>query len=311
MKLLHLHPGADTGGQSAAAKRVLEAGGDEVRVFVRKPHPFKYGGADIWDDDAVRESYKWAEVVVIHNDPSLFERVDDGSEKALFVHHHGSMFRDYPKRWDEAKAIGARQIVSTVDLLLTVPPGEHADWMPQVVDTTKMQALRTACRPDQDDRIVVTHAPTNRMIKGTRYVMLAKRQLRGRADFIIIQRQPWIVCLTMKASSHVFIDQLALGYGNNAIEAWAMDLPVIAGASPAIIDKMYEVYGGSLPFLHASRETLRDRIVDLIESPELRADWAAAGRAHVRRWHEPKAWAKRARSIYQGTVTKPLTDDVS
>lgn len=298
MKLLHLHPGADTGGQSAAAKRVLEAGGDEVRVFVRKPHPFKYGGAELWDADAVRASYAWADVVVIHNDPGLFELVDDGTPKNLFVHHHGSMFRDYPRRWEDAKAIGARQIVSTVDLLLTVPKGEHADWMPQVVDTAKMRALRVACAPDGHERIVITHAPTNRMIKGTRYVMLAKRQLRGQADFVIIQRQSWLICLTLKASSHIFIDQLGLGYGNNAIEAWAMDLPVIAGATAQIIDKMNEVYDGQLPFLQASRETLQARILELIESEELRAEWASTGRAHIERFHEPDAWAARARGIY-------------
>ncbi len=300
MNLLHLHPGADTGGQSAASKRVLEAGGDSVRVFTRKPHPFKYGGVEEWDDEAVRESYRWADVVVVHNDPALIERVTEEKRRSrpLFLHHHGSMFRDYPRRYDDAAAIGARQIVSTVDLLLTVPENGAADWMPQVVDTTKLRAMREACRPDDHERIIVTHAPTNRMIKGTRYVMMAKRQLRGQADFVIIQRQPWIICLTLKASSHIFIDQLSLGYGNNAIEAWAMDLPVIAGATPQIIAKMTEVYEGQLPFFLATRETLRDRLVDLIESQELREAWAATGRDHIGRWHEPEAWARRARDIY-------------
>jgi hypothetical protein len=208
------------------------------------------------------------------------------------------MFRNYPERWYQGTDLGARQIVSTVDLLLSVPEGHAARWMPQVVDTARLEALRTACRPEDGARVVITHAPTNHMIKGTRYVVAARRALRKRADVIIIEGKPHLICLVMKASSHIFVDQLLLGYGNNAIEAWAMDLPVIAGATPAILAKMDQEYGGQLPFLLASRETLLDRLLDLIDDPELRAAWAATGRDHVRRWHEPDAWAARAREIY-------------
>lgn len=301
MKLLHLHPGPDTGGQSLGAKRVLEERGDEVRVFVHSQHPFKYGQADLWDLDAVRESYRWADVVVVHNDPSILDEVSGGRDRTVVVHHHGTRFRTAPSEvWRQGTERSvALQVVSTIDLLLSVPAGEQAEWMPQVVDVERMELLANALRPPASSKVVVTHAPTNRMVKGTRWVTQTMRELRRECDYILIQQKPWMVCLTYKASSHLFIDQLLLGYGNNAIEAWAMGLPVVAGAESRILTRMRQEFG-SLPFIEATPDTLTGVVRDLVRSPELRAEWGAIGKAHVDRFHAPDAWTERTRSLYLG-----------
>jgi hypothetical protein len=278
-----------------AAKRVLEAGGDSVRVFVKYQHPFAYGDAEPWDLDEMRTAYRWADVVVIHNTPDVFELVSDGSRKNLIVHHHGSLFRRNPVRlWEQAEAIGARQVVSTIDLLLSVPFGKRAEWFPQVVDTTLMARLREVHR-NQTGMIRVTHAPTNRAIKGTRHVKRAMRHIHD-ADLVVIQRQPWATCLRVKAMSDIFVDQLLLGYGNNAIEAWALGLPVLAGATPDILERMKRDY--PLPFFVTNPDRLEDDLRAFIGSAELREEWAAKGRRHVERFHAPDAWADRARGIY-------------
>jgi hypothetical protein len=300
MNILHLHPGPDTGGQSMAGKRFLEAAGDSVRVFVHTQHAFGYEAAEKWDPDLVREAYSWADVVIIHNDPSVFERVDDGSAKQIIIHHHGSRFRGNPRAIYEAgEAIGARQVVSTVDLLLSVPPGKPVEWMPQVIDIDYMRRLRLAYLPPVDRKVRVTHAPTNRMIKGTRHVVRAMRRLRHHADFELIQRQPWWVCLMWKAASDIFIDQLYLGYGNNAIEAWAMGLPVLGGASNDILSAMRQQYG-QIPFFTTTGDLIERDIRRFIEDPDLRQEWADIGMAHIERFHVPDAWVRRTRELYAG-----------
>lgn len=300
MRVLHLHPGPDTGGQSMAGKAALEAAGDEVRVFVHGLHTFGYPKAELWDPDEVHESYRWADVVVIHNDPAIFAEVDDGTPKPLIVHHHGSRFRGAPTQmYAAAEAIGARQIVSTVDLLLSVPPGGHAEWMPQVVDVEHMARVRASYDPPNGRRLRVAHAPTNKMIKGTRHVTRAMRRLAGKADYILIQRQPWWVCLMYKASADIFVDQLNLGYGNNAIEAWAMGMPVLSGAPEPILARMRQEFGG-LPFFPTSAVRLQADLRSFFDSAELRDEWTAIGRAHVDRFHAPAAWVERTRRIYAG-----------
>lgn len=283
-----------------AAKRVFEEAGDNVRVIVHRQHPFGYDEAQIWNDAEVAESYRWADVIVVHNDASILDGIVERPDRHVIVHHHGSRFRNNPTEvWEQGKERGvARQIVSTVDLLLSVPVGERAEWMPQVVDIRKMVALADVLRPLPSSRIVVTHAPTNRMIKGTRWVTQTMRHLRKECDYVLISKKPWVICLTLKASSHIFIDQLLLGYGNNAIEAWAMNLPVVAGASAPILGRMRREFGGSLPFLESNPDTLTDVVRSLAESAELRTQWGSIGRAHIDRFHVPEAWLARTRSLY-------------
>jgi hypothetical protein len=279
-----------------AGKRVLEAAGHEVRVFVHGHHPFGYEKAELWDDDAVRQSYQWADSVVVHNEPLIVTNI--GSGKPLTVHHHGSRFRTNPEQmWRQGEEVGARQVVSTVDLLLSVPRGKSAEWMPQVCDIE---------RPDSDRRpnapILITHAPTNKQTKGTRHVIRASRELRTEAAFDIIMRQPWWSCLRRKARSDIFVDQLNLGYGNNAIEAWMVGLPVLASAPGPIIERMLDEFGGDLPFFLTSAETLADDLRPFIESADLREEWAQIGMRHVERFHAPDAWLAHAERLYMGDV---------
>lgn len=312
MNILHLHPGPDTGGQSVAGKRVLEAAGHTVRVFTHHQHPFGYAASEKWEDDLVRDAFRDADVVIAHNDATVIKPFWDGGPKNIIVHHHGTRFRTNPGPiYAIAAAIAARQIVSTVDLLLSVPDGGRAEWFPQVVDTDRMRHIRDLHRPGAG-RPRITHAPTNRQVKGTRFVVRARKRLKGEYDFVIITRQPWTMCLTIKATSDLFIDQLILGYGNNAIEAWAMGIPVLAGATDPIAEAMRREFG-ELPFYRTTPDMLVPDIRTILRDSDIYARLVEAGTRHVERYHAPEAWLERAMRLYSGepvhkrrTRRKPL-----
>jgi hypothetical protein len=311
LRLLHLHPGSDTGGQSLGGRGVLEAAGIEVRVLVGRQHQFGYGVATKRSLELEREAYLWSDVVVVHNDAAVLDRLGDRPPRQIVVHHHGSQFRDHPdEAWRRGAERGAeRQVVSTVDLLLSVPAGEHAEWIPQIVDLELIGLHAGAARGHrsrtQARRVVVSHAPTNRGIKGTRYVQRAALRMRGNVRLDVISNRPWWECLFRKALSDVFVDQLHLGYGNNAIEAWALGLPVIAGASDAILDRMRAEYADGLPFLAATPETVGERLAELVRDPDLRRGWADRGRAHLERYHHPDAWLGHAIRVYGLPLAAP------
>lgn len=286
-----------------AGKAVLEAAGHSVRVFVRSMHAFGYPAGEQWDEDEILEAYDRADVVIIHNDAMLLDRLPPLPDKPLIVHHHGSQFRRRPGETYRAAAdIGAVQIVSTVDLLLSVPEVGEAFWFPQVIDADKMALIRE-WHQDRSSRIRVSHAPTNRHIKGSSHVIRAMRHLKYEAEFILIQRQPWSVCLSLKASSDIFVDQLILGYGNNAIEAWAMGLPVLASASPWILERMQEEFG-QMPFFTTSASYIQRDLQSFIHDSELREEWATAGKAHVQRFHAPDAWLANAERLYRDVIAR-------
>ncbi|NIV39132.1 MAG: hypothetical protein GWN58_59865, partial [Anaerolineae bacterium] len=63
-------------------------------------------------------------------------------------------------------------------------------------------------------------------------------------------------CLQRKARSHLYIDQFLMGYGTNALEAWAMGIPVVAGAHPDLRDRIKAAVG-FVPFVETRIEDLR------------------------------------------------------
>jgi hypothetical protein len=295
VKILHLHPGPDTGGQSMGGKPILEAAGHEVRVLAR-PHPFGYPRPEMWMPGTreIEEAFVWADLVIVHNMPRTYELVAMGRRKPLIIHHHGSKFRrdcngpNPLQLYRRAADLGAVQVVSTVDLLCGVP-GEIY-WQPQNIDLAKMRAIRAKSYVG-GGKIRVAHAPTNRAIKGTR---MLQQSLRGlNVDFLLIEHRPWEKCLQIKALADIYADQFLLGYGNNAIEAWAMGMPVLAGADDRTLARMRAEYGGTLPFLTSDKDNLAANIDALARSPKLRAEWADRGMAHVERFHAPAAWLAR------------------
>lgn len=295
-------------------KAVLEDAGHEVRVIVKSNHPFGYADAERWqmpDADNVHEAYAWADTIVLHNDATLLNQFGNGAGKRLVVHHHGTKLRTEPRRrWGEAAAIGATQIVSTVDLLLSVPDG-GAEWFPQVIDVDHMSEVRERYYVPSKRHAHVVHAPTNAQIKGTRvFKMAVVRQMRYEVTHDIIRRRTWAECLRRKARADIFFDQISLGYGNNAIEAWAMGIPVLSGVSNeskvltvpahAVVERMLYEFGGELPFLRTNGRDLARDVRRLVHDLDLREHWARIGSDHVRRFHSHDSWLARAERIYGG-----------
>jgi hypothetical protein len=301
MNIVHFHPGPDTGGQSAGGKPILEAAGHHVRAFARQPHAFGYPPTELSSmmggDPETEEAFEWADLVIVHNLPGLYARLARDRRKPLIIHHHGSRFRrDGALFWHYAAELGAVQVVSTVDLLVDAPGPVY--WQPQNVDLAKMEAIRReVSRERPSGPIRVVQAPTNRHIKGT---AMLQQQIRGTGlDLVLVPpNTKWDRCLQIKALGDIYADQFALGYGNNAIEAWAMGLPVVAGASEPILERMRAEYG-RLPFLTSDASNLRANLLALAESADMRAEWAARGMEHVQRFHAPEAWLARFEEMAQ------------
>ena len=298
MNIFVLSPGQDTGGQGGRIKTAFDrhAPGWAVRAMRGKNNYLAYPRDLEWDEAKALELYEWADVVHHKNALTAYARLDRNLCKPTVIHHHGTRLRDNAEAvWREAESIGAVQVTSTVDLLESAP---GAEWLPAPFD---LEALGQYRNPKRGSTVRIAHAPTNRRIKSTARVLNVLDSLSRRYDieFDLIENYPWKVCLARKGRAHIFIDQLVLGYGNNAIEAWAMGIPVIAGvASPTVRARMVDTWG-ELPFYEATAKTLEARLAELIESEELRDEWGARGQAHAERWHEEGRVVEQLKDIYR------------
>jgi nucleotide-binding universal stress UspA family protein len=298
-------PASVVGRFQAAADKYGEL---KIRSVHRATHIYQQMPADIeWtrtNDSMIRDLADEADIIHLNNSWRPWQKLRFSRRKPMLLHHHGSLFRQQTKdllNW--AYRNHAVQAVSTVDLLRVAPQNLH--WLPTAYDVGWLQEFGKAHR-EPNGRILVVSAPTNRQYKSTALLEAAVAQLQGDGlpvDLLIIEGKPWAECMALKASADIYFDQVILGYGCNAVEAWGMGIPVIAGADEWTLAKMREVYGSEeLPFYEATEDTIGAAIADLAQHPRKRAAYAKRGLAHVRKFHDERPALTRLAQLYHMAI---------
>lgn len=298
-RVLVVNAGADTGGvaygiSSAFTRHAPEWG---VRSLIRSTNYIDYPHDLVWESKTLREEWRSAEVLHYFSHwrtAALYER--RFGQKPTVIHYHGTGFREDPKAFlIEQRRRGAIGLVSTLDLWLLAP--DETEWLPAPYDVNWLHSMA-----DQrgGDHIRIAHAPTQRAIKSTDAFLAACERLKAEGHPIIvdlIERTSWRECLERKARADIYFDQVTLGYGCNAIEAWGMGMPVIAGAAD---DTLYEMVRrfGYLPFYRATEDSIYEALLDLIESDELRKRYADLGLAFVKGHHDGEHVVEQLKGIY-------------
>ncbi|HVC84152.1 MAG TPA: hypothetical protein VNC12_02770 [Solirubrobacteraceae bacterium] len=149
--------------------------------------------------------------------------------------------------------------------------------------------------------VVVAHAPTNPLVKGTPYVVAAVEQLRAEGlniELDLITGVTNAEAMERIASADLLVDQLHIGwYGGVAVEGMALGRPVVC-----FIDESDNPYGSALPVVRAGPATVKAVLAELVVDRERRASAAATGRSFALREHDPRTIVRR---YYEGLVTFP------
>jgi glycosyltransferase involved in cell wall biosynthesis len=268
-------------------------------------------------DAEVRKLAAEADVLHLTNEVKAYFWLHQKHKPAV-LHHHGTLFRNNPGGARErmqtyARRLGLVQVVSTHDLLRFAP--DELQWLPTCYDLDALEAIRSSYRRPDDGRVRVVSAPTNREIKSTDKLEAAVRALQAEGlpvDLVLVQNKTNRECLEIKATADVYFDQVGLGYGVNAVEAWGMGLPVIAGADDWTLDAMRRDFGRTLPFMVATEDTIADAIRALVVSESQRRQYAKRGRAHAAKFHAEKPALIRLAKLYAEAVERkaavPLPD---
>lgn len=295
----------DTGGQGWRIKNAFDKYdlGVEVRSIHTSETYFNYpSDLRYREPEKIYELFADADVVHMRNGVEglkrlLSRRSNNRPAPGVVVHYHGSRFREAHRELHAASAaLGATELVSTIDLKLLEP---GLIWLPSPHDLHGLANLRVL---KGHPAVRVAHAPTDRAVKSTARVMEAADNLFRKGVpllFDLIERTPWIEAMKRKAQADIYVDQLNLGYGNNAVEAWAMGIPVVAGvADPIVREEMIKAWG-YLPFYEASEANLEERLGELATDPDLRHHWGEVGRQFVETYHDDHTVARSLAFIYR------------
>ena len=212
--------------------------------------------------------------------------------------------RPQRQRWilEQAVRYADRVFFSTLDLAESVPGGVH---LPLAVDV-ELLAGAAARRPLPDPErrdgvhgpVVIGHAPTNRLIKGTRFVVEAIERLRAdlpRVELRLIERRPFAELPEFYSGCDIVVDQLLMGwYSLVAIEA-------MASGRVAVLHLREDLRQGhpGVPIVDAEPQTAYEVLRDLVRDPARRADLGARGMAYVRRTHDTRVVGKKLLEVYR------------
>ncbi len=185
-------------------------------------------------------------------------------------------------------------LVATPDLLEFVP---GAELMPGPVDLAAWPPQPFRDKP-ANEPIKILHAPTDRGIKGSSYIIAAVERLKQRynVQLLLLENIPHNAVKAYTAQADIVVDQIMIGaYGTVAIENMARGKPVVC----YIRDDLRPFYPATLPIVSATPATIYDQLERLILDPDRRRTLGAQGVEYAREVHDANKVAARMIEIYK------------
>ena len=183
------------------------------------------------------------------------------------------------------------EVVGSYDAIRWVP---EAEVIPPGIDLARYTPVTVS---DTVTRPVILHAPSSRRRKGTEHVIAAAGGLD--AELELVEGLHHDEARKRYLRADIVVDQLNAGwYGLFAIEAMALGKPVITFLHDEAVARTQEAFGVRVPLVSATKETLHERLAELVADAELRRRLGAEGRAYVERVHDIERVTDRLLALY-------------
>jgi O-antigen/teichoic acid export membrane protein/glycosyltransferase involved in cell wall biosynthesis len=211
--------------------------------------------------------------------------------KRSVMHYLGSDIRGKsPDEISFGKKAGA-EIVGSYDAIRWVP---EAHVIPPGIDLAAIEPVP----PSDRARPIVLHAPSSRQRKGTDHVIAACEGLD--VELRIVEDLHHEEAFALYRDVDIVVDQLNAGwYGLFAIESMALGKPVVTFLHDDAVARTREAFGVDVPLLNATKETLRERLEELLAmGAEGRRRIGTASREYVERVHDAELITDRMLDLY-------------
>jgi hypothetical protein len=195
-----------------------------------------------------------------------------------------------------ASQYGRTNFVSTPDLLEFV---DRSVLLPQVVDFDLInEVLREPEPPRDPNKLVIAHAPTNRMIKGTSFLFeaVAELQTKGmKMELLLIEQMNHADALRRYREADIALDQLLVGsYGMVSAEMMALGVPTIV----YIRDDLLPKYPQAPRLINATPLNLKNVLARLYDHREELESYRASGQEYAMEVHHPARLASQCLAYY-------------
>lgn len=156
----------------------------------------------------------------------------------------------------------------------------------------------------EQDKITIVHAPTQRVAKGSAYVIEAVEALQAKfpnkISFKLVENMPYEEALKIYRTADLVIDQLLIGwYGGLAVEVMKMGIPVAAYINPDDLEFLPPGFAEDIPILNMTKDNITDVLEHMVTHREMLVEYGARSKAFVEQWHDPKYVATLTKKVYE------------
>ena len=286
MKILILAKSDYSGAGYALLQAVRQFTQHEIRAAAMFQSWVRYS-SDIVDPEKkeLKKLIMWCDVLNIHDHGGAF--LPPTAPLRPIVHtFHGTWYRDRRKKVNRRCLRGKHlQTCLTIELTRFGPR-----WIGRPQVSLALYHPHPTGRPLQ-----VMQAPTRPDRKGTEILQEALENMPG-VELTIITKVTHEQCIRAKAKADVLVDQVgpvALGYGTNAVEAWAYNIPVISWGPPDVEERMNALIG-YVPYISAlTPQDVRLAVKRLRDERRYYKQWQLAGRRCWSLFHSPQIVARQ------------------
>lgn len=186
------------------------------------------------------------------------------------------------------------------DLSVWLP--SDAEFVPYA--SVDVETINPAPHRARGTELVIAHAPSNRLVKGTASLEAAVLDLRSQGFPISLQIVEGVQnkeVMRRLAEADVVVDQLVVGwYGALAVEAMALGKPVICYINEADLRAIDAAMRVELPIIGSSESSIQETLIQVLQLND--ADLAELGeksRSFSLKWHNPSNIAGKLLADYR------------
>lgn len=246
-------------------------------------------------------------------------------EEFEIIHYDGGLdfFRDarIAQRWKAAgkkivchymgsdlRLRGIHPVMDRISDLNLTNESDHLNLHPDIhYIYIPFDATSFSLRTYENPKLRILHSPSKRSMKGTELILPVIEKLKRLRDieFVLVENTPHHELLRIKSGCDIAIEQVGnmggTGYGRNSLENLALGIPTITQMTEDYIAWLPEN-----PFILADPSTLLDRLIELIDDPDLRGRKKSEGRKWVEKYHSYESVHSLLMSLYRhhGIVTQ-------
>jgi len=182
-------------------------------------------------------------------------------------------------------------------------PKEKSSFLPYSIAAWK--TLDSKDRKIENDIFRIVHAPTNRITKGSNFLINAVERINRKRkiiDLILVENTPYENAIEIYKTADLVIDQLLIGwYGALCVEVMKLGVPV--GFFLNDIDRKYLPSGMFSDLEDAAINInpfkIEETILNLIDDKMLLKSKREAGLDYVNKWHSPTHVGSITREVYE------------